>query len=84
MKIYHLEDEDDIKMKVKRVIDFSESKKLKQVYKLRETDWSHVQITGRAITFDGDTYNLNSHHTHSLTIPKQFFGERREQVQQES
>ena len=29
MKIYHLEDEDDYKLKVKKVIDFSESKKLK-------------------------------------------------------
>ena len=58
MKIWVLEDEEDIKFQVKEVIDFTESRKLKQVIKLRDTDWSHVQITHRAITFDGDTYNL--------------------------
>ena len=42
MKIHHLEDEDGIKFVTKRIIDFSESGKLKQVYKLRDTDWSHV------------------------------------------
>ena len=76
MKIYHLEDEDEIKFIVKKVTDFSDSRKHKQVKKLRDTDWSHVQITSRAITFDGDTYNLTSHHSHELTIPKYYFGER--------
>ena len=42
MKIFHLVNEDDIKFTVKSVTDFSESGKLKQVHKLRDTDWSHV------------------------------------------
>ena len=75
MKIYHLENEDGIKFHVKDVLDFTESNKLKQVLRLRDTDWSHVHITRRAITFDGDTYNLRSQLTSPLTIPKAYFGE---------
>ena len=69
MKIHHLEDEDDIKFTVKRVIDFSSSKKLKQVLKLRDIDWSHVYLTERALTFEGDTHNLVSNLTSTLQIP---------------
>ena len=76
MKIHHLEDEDGIKFVTKKIIDFSESGKLKQVIKLRDTDWSHVQITSRALTFDGDTYNLDSHLSNKLAIPKHFYGEK--------
>ena len=45
------------------IFDFSGSNKLKQVLRLRDIDWSHVHITRRAITFDGDTYNLKSNLT---------------------
>ena len=69
MKIHHLEDEDDIRFTVKRVIDFSGSKKLKQVLRLRDIDWSHVHITERALTFDGDTHNLVSNLTSPLENP---------------
>ena len=74
MKIHHLEDEDDIKFTVKKVIDFSGSKKLKQVLKLRDIDWSHVHLTERALTFDGDTHNLVSNLASDLKIPKNYFG----------
>ena len=76
MKIYRLEDDDGIKFVVKEVIDFSGHGKLKEVLKLREVDWSHVHITRRALTFDGDTYNLNTELSVPMTIPKAFYGER--------
>ena len=75
MKIYHLVNEEDIKFTIESITDFSESGKLKQIIKLRETDWSHVQITQRALTFDGDTYNLKSHLENKLAIPKLYYGE---------
>ena len=76
MKIYHLVDEEDIKFEVNKIIDFSESRKLKQVLKLRDIDWSHVHITNRAVTFDGDSYNLKSNLTTKLTIPTNYYGEK--------
>ena len=75
MKIYHLVNEEDIKFTIENITDFSESGKLKQIIKLRDTDWSHVQITQRALTFDGDTYNLKSHLENKLAIPKHYYGE---------
>ena len=42
MKIYHLVNEEDMKFLIENIIDFSESGKLKQIHKLRDTDWSHV------------------------------------------
>jgi hypothetical protein len=42
MKIYHLVNEEDIKFTIDNITDFSESGKLKQIIKLRDTDWSHV------------------------------------------
>ena len=78
MKIYHLQDEDGIKFRVKELLDFSKSKKLKQVLRLRDIDWSHVHITHRAITFDGETHNLNSILASPLSKPKSYFGARAE------
>ena len=34
-----------------------------------------MQITRRAITFDGDTYNLKSNNSKKLSIPKHYYGE---------
>ena len=35
-----------------------------------------MQITQRAITFDGDTYNLKSNNSSKLSIPKHYYGEK--------
>lgn len=82
MKIYHIEDEDGMKFHIKNTFDFTGSNKLKQVLRLRDIDWSHVHITRRAITFDGDTYNLKSNLTSPLIIPKSYFGEKDVETEQ--
>jgi len=60
-KIYRLEDEDGIKFNVAQTIDFSAHDKVKEVKQLWDTDWTHVHITSRALTFGGEVYNLNTH-----------------------
>ena len=57
---------------MKEVIDFSDHEKLKEIKKLRDNDWSHVHITRRALTFDGETYNLNTELSVEMTIPKEY------------
>ena len=74
MKIYRLEDEDGIKFEVAEVIDFSGHGKLKEVTLLRDNDWSHVHITRRALSFSGQTYNLNTLLEKPVKIPKSYYG----------
>ena len=70
-----MEGDDDIpKFAVREVIDFSAHEKLKEIVKLRDNDWTHVHITRRALTFDGDTYNLNTELSRPMTIPKDYYG----------
>ena len=57
-KIHRIVDEDGIKFIDEITIDFSMHNSLREVSKLRQQDWSHVHISARSLTFDGDTYSL--------------------------
>ena len=41
---------------------------------LRDSDWSSVHITERAISFDGRTYNLKTDFSYDMPIPKNYYG----------
>ena len=57
-KIYLLQNNDNIRFVVTKIIDFSHHNSLQQITALRDTDWAHVHVTERTLTFDEYTYNL--------------------------
>ena len=67
---------------VKKVIDFSPHNQTKEVNALRHNDWAHVYVTGRTLTMDGVTYNLNTHLNIKVNIPKNYFGKESTKMQE--
>ena len=57
-KIYLLQNNDNIRFVVTKTIDFSHHNKLQEITDLRDTDWAHVHVTERTLTFGEHTYNL--------------------------
>jgi len=57
-KIYLLQNNDNIRFVVTKTIDFSHHNKLQEITDLRDTDWAHVHVTERTLTFGEYTYNL--------------------------
>ena len=73
-KIYHVVDEDGVKFNEDKIIDFSMHDKLRDVNKLSKQHWSHVHITSRALTFDGEIYSLQTDLSSEIGIPESYFG----------
>ena len=57
-KIYLLQNEDNVRFRQKKIIDFSRHNKAKEVNILLMNDWAHVHVTERTLTIDDKTYNL--------------------------
>ena len=74
-KIYLLRNEDGIRFQLKKTLDFSHHKKVKEIAALRDNDWAHVHINERALSFDDSTYNFNSDLNIDITVPKYPYGE---------
>ena len=84
-KIFQLvNDDSSVRFFVKNILDFTHHKKMKEIIKLRETDWSHVQITKRTLSFGDYTYNLNSSLSVEIRVPKYHFGEHKTRLSEMS
>ena len=58
-----------------KVIDFSQHGKIQSLISMQDRDWAHVQVSERQVTFDGTIHNLNSSLQIQMTVPKHYFGE---------
>ena len=47
----------------------------KEINELRDTDWVHIHISERALSFGGVTYNFNSKTHSAISVPDTYFGE---------
>ena len=70
-----MENKEDIRFEVAKVIDFSVHKSNQEASGLLENDWSKIHITERALTMNGMSYNLNSPLKFPISVPKLYFGE---------
>ena len=75
-KIYLLNSDESGRLVAKKTVSFKPHEKLDKIVALRETDWSHVHITERALTMGSTTYNLNTELAINLKLPKNYFGDK--------
>ena len=75
-RIYHIVNEDNTRFKVKKQIDFTKHEIFKEITNLRDIDWAHVFVSNKSLTFDGNTYNLDTYLVKEFTIPSSYFGEK--------
>ena len=73
-KIYLLNSNESGNLIVKKTVSFKPHEKFDKIVALRETDWSHVHITERALTMGNTTYNLNTELAINLKLPNHYFG----------
>ena len=75
-KIYRLVNNDNSRFEIEKVVDFSPHEIQKEITNARDRDWLHMFVSDKSLTFDGDTYNMDTFLKVSYTIPDDYFGEK--------
>ena len=63
---------------MEHTIDFSIHNEFKEVQRLKDQNWAHVHISSRSLTFDAVTYSLQTDLSQPVSLPKQYFGQYKE------